>query len=210
MSQDPREPLDQLEIKPLTPDLMDAMGVVLRGSWGSTCWCMYPRWTDPQMREQTRGGERGPRRREAMTDLAGRNVAPGLMAFEGDQPVGWIAVAPRDELTRVARSRATPPVDDEPVWVIPCITVRRAHRGRGIASALIRAAVEFAGEHGATAVEAYPRAGGERTGDDNAFFGTEEMFSRAGFQVVRAPLEGRPRNWLPRSAMRISTENTRG
>ena len=210
MSQDPREPLDQLEIKPLTPDLMDAMGMVLRGSWGSTCWCMYPRWTDPQMREQARGGERGPRRREAMTELAGRNVAPGLMAFEGDQPVGWIAVAPRDELTRVARSRATPPVDDEPVWVIPCITVRRAHRGRGIASALIRAAVEFAGEHGATAVEAYPRAGGERTGDDNAFFGTEQMFSRAGFQVVRAPLEGRPRNWLPRPAMRISTENTRG
>ena len=95
------------------------------------------------MREEAGGGERGPRRREAMTELAGRSVAPGLMAFEGGQPVGWIAVAPRDELTRVNRSRATPPVDDEPVLVIPCVTVRRAHRGHGIAIALIRAAVEY-------------------------------------------------------------------
>ena len=55
------------------------------------------------MREEAGGGERGPRRRAAMTELAGRTVAPGLMAFDGDQPVGWIAIAPRDELTRVAR-----------------------------------------------------------------------------------------------------------
>ena len=210
MNQEPTSSLNGLEIKPLTPDLVDAMGAVLRGSWGSTCWCMYPRWTEAQMREEARGGERGPRRRAAMTELAGRNVAPGLLAFEEDQPVGWIAVAPRSELTRVARSRATPPVDDEPVWVIPCVTVRRAHRGRGIALALIEAAVAYAGQQGARTVEAYPRAGGERTGDDNAYFGTEAMFSRAGFRVVRGPLEGRPRNWLPRLAMRMATDKESG
>ena len=203
-------PTIELDIKPLTPELMDDMGAVLRGSWGSTCWCMYPRWTEPQMREEAKGGERGPRRKAAMTELAGRAVAPGLMAFEGDQPVGWIAIAPRDELTRVARSRATPPVDDEPVWVIPCVAVRRAHRGRGIALALIEAAVNYAGQQGASAVEAYPRAGGERTGDDNAFFGTEEMFSRVGFHVIRGPLEGRPRNWLPRLAVRFNIEALSG
>ncbi len=147
----------------------------------------------------------GPRRREAMTQLAGRCPAPGLLAFENDQPVGWIAVAPRTELTRIVRSRAMPPVDDEPVWVIPCITVRKAHRGRGIAVALIRGAVAYADDHGASTVEAYPRADGKRTGDDNAYFGTEPLFSRAGFRVVRQPLPDRPRNWLPRVAMRIST-----
>lgn len=199
--------MEKLEIKPLSPEMMDAMGAVLRGSWGSTCWCMYPRWTESQMRDEANGGERGPRRREAMTELAGRAVAPGLMAFEGDQPVGWIAIAPREELTRVARSRATLPVDDEPVWVIPCVTVHRKHRGRGIALALIEAAVSYAGQQGARAVEAYPRAGGERIGDDNAYFGTEEMFSRAGFSIIRGPLEGRPRNWLPRLAMRIAAEH---
>ena len=134
-----------LEIKPLTPELMDAMGAVLRGSWGATCWCMYPRLTEPLMRELRGDGPAGPRRREAMTELAGRNPAPGLLAFEDDMPVGWVAVAPRSEFTRIVRSRTTPPVDDEPVWVIPCITVRKAHRGRGIAVDLIRAAVAYAG-----------------------------------------------------------------
>ena len=201
-----QESLDRLEIKPLTPDLMDGMGLVLRGSWGSTCWCMYPRLTEREMRDLPGEGLAGPRRREAMTELAKRTPAPGLMALEDGQPVGWIAIAPRDEFTRVARSRATPHVDDERVWVIPCVTVRRAHRGRGIAIALIRASVEYAFQHGARAVEAYPRAGEERTGDDNAYFGTERMFSRAGFQVIRGPLEGRPRNWLPRLAMRIAVE----
>ncbi len=154
------------------------------------------------MREAAEGGARGPRRREEMTSLAGDTPAPGLLAYEDGKPVGWVAVAPRSELTRIVRSRTTPPVDKEAVWVIPCVTVRRGHRGRGIAVALIQAAAAYALGQGAPAVEAYPRADGERTGDDNVYFGTETMFSRAGFVKVREPLEDRPRNWLPRVVMR--------
>ena len=182
---------------------MDDFGKVLRGNFGAGCWCMYPRLTESQTRELPGEGSVSQRRRAAMTQLAGGQRAPGLLAYEGEEPVGWIAVAPREELTRIARSRAMPPVDDVPVWVIPCITVAKAHRGRGIAVALIEAAVAYAREQGAAAVEAYPRADGERTGDDNAYFGTEAMFRRAGFEVVRDPLPDRPRNWLPRPAMRI-------
>ena len=194
-----------IEFRPLTPELMDDLGLVLRGSWGSTCWCMYPRWTEAEMREAAGSGARGPRRREAMTGFAGRTPAPGLLAYEGGAPVGWVALAPRGDLSRIVRSRTTPPVDDVAVWVIPCITVRPSHRGRGIAVALIRAAVAYAGQEGAPAVEAYPRAGAERTGDDNAFFGTEPMFRQAGFEVVREPQKNRPRNWVPRVAMRMAT-----
>ena len=195
-----------LEFKPLKPENIGDLGTVLRGNFGAGCWCMFPRMTDAQMRELPGTGPLSPRRREAMTRLAGLERAPGLLAYEDGEPAGWIAVAPRSELTRIVRSRATPPVDDEPVWVIPCVTVRKTHRGRGIAIALIQAAVDYAGEHGAPAVEAYARQGGERTGDDNAYFGTEIMFRRAGFEVVREPLQDRPRNWLPRVAMRIATQ----
>jgi GNAT superfamily N-acetyltransferase len=139
-----------------------------------------------------------------MTKLARRETAPGLLAFQEDEPVGWIAIAPRRELARIAASRATPPVDEQDVWVIPCVTVRKSARGRGIAVALIRAAVAYAQEQGASIVEAYPRAGNEKTGDDNIYFGTETMFQRAGFQTVRQPLEKRPRTWSPRLAMRAS------
>ena len=201
----PRLALSTLEFRPLTPELMDDFGAVLRGNFGAGCWCMFPRLTESQTRELPGEGTVSPRRRVAMTRLAGREPAPGLLAYQDGEPVGWIAVAPRNELTRIVRSRATPPVDDAPVWVIPCVTVRKGYRGRGIAVALIRAAVAYAGEQGAPAVEAYPRAGEERTGDDNAYFGTEPMFRRAGFRVVRDPPPNRPRNWIDRVAMRAAT-----
>jgi GNAT superfamily N-acetyltransferase len=117
--------------------------------------------------------------------------------------VGWVAVAPRTELARIEASRATPRVDDVDVWVIPCVTVAKSARGRGIALALIKAAVAYAFDHGASAVEAYPRAGDERIKDDNAYFGTEPLFERAGFEVIARSPPTR-RNWIPRVTMRAS------
>ena len=195
-----------LTFSPLTPQLMAELHTVLRGSFGVSCWCMHPRLTNEQLHALPGGGSLSERRRVAMTSLAGRDCAPGLLAFEGAEPVGWIAVAPRSELARVEASRATPRVDELDVWVIPCITVRKKARRRGIAVALIRAAVTFAAEHGAAAVEAYPRAGAARTADDNVYFGIEPLFRRAGFQVVREPLANRPKNAIPRLAMRIATK----
>ena len=181
-----------LVIRPLRPGLMECMGAVLRGSWGSGCWCMFPRLASAANQLGSRG------RREAMMRLARQPRAPGLLAFDGEEPVGWIAIAPRTELKRVDASRATPRVDDVDVWVIPCITVRPSARGRGVAKVLIKAAVAYAKEQGAPAVEGYPRAGSRCTKDDNAYFGTEPLFRAAGFKVVAGPTTGR----LPRVTMR--------
>ncbi len=200
-----RRDVGELDFRPLTPDLMDDFGSILRGNFGAGCWCMFPRLTERQTLELPGEGSVSPRRKAAMTLLAGRERAPGLLAYEGGEPIGWVAIAPREELTRIARSRAMPPVDDVPVWVIPCVTVSKSHRGRGVAVSLIKAAVDYAGQQGAPAVEAYPRVDAVRTGDDNVYFGTETMFRRAGLEVVREPLPNRPRNWLPRPAMRITT-----
>lgn len=191
-----------LAFRPLTPRLMDDLAAVLRGGWGVGCWCLHPRLSDPELRALPGPGNEPERRRREMTRLARRRRAPGLLAFEGEEPVGWVAVAPRTELARIERSRATPRVDDVEVWVIPCVTVRKGARGRGIASMLIRAAAEYAFEHGAAAVEAYPRAGSQRVEAGSAFFGTEAMFRRAGFRVLRKPPEDLPRGWVPRVTMR--------
>ena len=192
-----------LVFKPLTPRLMDALGVCLRGSWGVGCWCMHPRLTAAAMRELPGSGPLSQRRRRAMTKLAARRRTPGLLAFEGGEVAGWVAIAPRTELRRIEASRATPRVDDADVWVIPCLTVRKKARGRGIALALIRAAVAYAARQGAPAVEAYPRAGSARTADDNAYIGTEPLFRRAGFRIVRQPPRNLPRNRVARVTMRL-------
>lgn len=194
---------DELTIRRLTPGRMDDLRHVQSGGWGSGCFCLYPRLTPAQERELPGPGDAAARRRRAMTALARRRRAPGLLAYLDGEAVGWVAIAPRRELGRVDASRATPPVDEVPVWVIPCVTVRKAARGRGVAVALIRAAVDHARAQGAPAVEAYPRAGSERVHDDFAYFGTERLFRRAGFRVVRRPLRTVPRNFTPRVTMRI-------
>jgi GNAT superfamily N-acetyltransferase len=191
----------ELKVVRLTPSRMDDMGKVLHGTWGSACWCMFPRLNAKLERELPGPGDDGARRKRAMSELAARKRAPGLMAYVGREPAGWIAIAPRPELVRIDRSRVTVRVDEVPVWVIPCITVRRQFRGRGVALALIAAAVEHAAKHGAPAVEAYPRASSERVHDDFAFIGTQPLFKKAGFKRVGAPLRT---TGAPRVTMRIA------
>jgi GNAT superfamily N-acetyltransferase len=192
----------KLTIRPLTPAHVDDLKTVTAGTWGASCWCLFPRYTAAQQRERglDKGGDTA--RRAEVARLARRRRAPGLIAYRGSEPVGWIAIGPRSDLSAVDRSRATPAVDELAVWVIPCITVRRGHRGQGIAVAMIRAAVEHAAKLGAPGVEAYPRAANKRLHDDLVFFGNEAMFRKAGFRQVRGVLADLPKTWTPRVTMR--------
>ena len=199
----------KLTVRPLTAARVDDVKTITRGTWGSTCWDLFPRYTAAQQRELgiTGGSPRTAesRRRAALAKLARRRKnSAGLVAYEGREPIGWISLGPRYDFSRVDNSRATPPVDDVAAWVIPCITVRRGHRGQGVAVAMIRAAVEYAGKRGAPAVEAHPRAAGKRVHDDFAFFGTEAMFRKAGFRKIRGVMPKLPKGWTPRVTMRAT------
>jgi GNAT superfamily N-acetyltransferase len=71
------------------------------------------------------------------------------------------------------------------VWSIVCFVVGRRHRGQGIATALLDAAVDYARAHGATLLEAYPvDTTGGRVSAATAYKGTVGMFERAGFAVA--------------------------
>jgi len=200
----------KITVRALTAARVDDVKTVTRGTWGSQCWDLHPRLTGSQQRElgialsATREVEA--RRRAILAKLARRRRnSAGLVAYIGSEPVGFVSLGPRSDFARVASSRATPPVDDVPAWVIPCITVRRGYRGRGIALAMIRAAVEYAGKRGAPAVEAYPRVASQRVHDDFAFIGTEAMFRKAGFRRARGVLKDLPKGWTPRVTMRATT-----
>lgn len=199
----------RLTIRPLTAARVDDVKTVTRGTWGSTCWDLFPRFTAAQQRELgTSGGKPGTaekKRREVLAKLARRRKnSAGLVAYEGQEPVGFVSLGPRSDFSRIASSKATPPVDDVEAWVIPCITVRRGHRGKGVAVAMLRAAVEYAGKRGAAAVEGYPRAERKRLHDDFAFIGTEAMFRKAGYRKVRGVLARLPKGWAPRVTMRAT------
>ena len=198
----------ELKIRPLSAARVDDVKTVTRGTWGATCWDLFPRYTGKQQREL--GITLGPgtveaRRRAALAKLARRRKnSAGLVAYEGKEPVGFLSLGPRTDFSRIANSKATPPVDEVDAWVVPCITVRRGYRGKGVAVALLRAALDYAGERGALAVEGYPRAETKRMHDDYAFIGTEAMFRKAGYRKVRGVLPRLPKGWAPRVTMRAS------
>jgi GNAT superfamily N-acetyltransferase len=150
-------------------------------------WRVSSREFDEQHGEGLRAG---------LEDLVRRGDSPGLVAYVDDEPVGWVALAPRVEYPRLNRSPKLRPVDDTPVWSITCFYIDRHHRRQGVAGALLEAAVSYARAHGAETVEAYPidtsasSSGSSRTSAD-LYAGTLPMFERAGFTEV-ARRAGRP------------------
>jgi GNAT superfamily N-acetyltransferase len=121
-----------------------------------------------------------------MAGLAEReDVAPGLLGHRDGRVVGWVSLGPREDYERLATSRILAPVDDEPVWSIVCFVVSRRARGQGVATRLLAAAIDYARDHGAAMLEAYPvDTTGGRVAPANAYHGTLPMFERAGFRVV--------------------------
>ena len=111
----------------------------------------------------------------------GRDVAPGVLAYAGDEVAGWAAVAPRSELP-FARSAKIPHVDDLPAWSAWCIRVCPGYRGRGISQVLLDGAVAYARSQGAPAIEGYPVDNqGKKVDLTMAFVGTRKLFEDAGF-----------------------------
>ena len=156
----------------------------------NVCWCLSYRIPSKQNLE-LRGTARGERVAELM-----REGPPGVLAYDGDEVVGWAAVHPRAD-TSFARNRRIPQIDDRDVWSLWCVRVRPGRRGEGISHDLVRGAAEFARSSGADVVEAYPvDNGGEKVDLTMAYVGTRALFERAGFSKVSdtdSVLNGFPR-----------------
>ena len=142
-------------------------------------------------REYEAGKGAGNKRR--LHRLVERGPAPGLLGYLGREPVAWIAIAPREEYTALARSRVLAPVDARPVWSIVCLFVRRDRRRQGLSEQLIEGAARWAKRRGAIVVEGYPTAPrGKRVADVFAWTGFARAFERAGFVEVARRSATRP------------------
>ena len=154
------------------------------------CWCMFYRRTGEPARPK--GMTKSEANRADLKALVESRNPPGLIAYEGKQPVGWVSLAPRGEFEKLKRSPVMKAVDDKPVWSIICFVVPSIHRRRGIAHALLRGAIAYARKRGAKLVEAYPVDKRGRCSDDSLWFGTKSMYDRAGFKEVARRKPARP------------------
>ena len=150
-----------------------------RGACGG-CWCMF--WKLPSKDFDTLLHEGN---RKAQRAIVRSGATPGLLAYSGHEPVGWIAVGPRCSYPRLARSRVLKPVDDEPVWSITCFFVDRCYRRRGITVSLLRAAICYVKGEGGRILEGYPLdSSGGKLPAVSAYMGLVSAFRKAGFKEV--------------------------
>jgi len=175
-----------ITIQPVTDRLDDLAD--LFGTNGTTrgCWCMFFLVTN---REFNSGW--GPPNRAAFEEFATAADTPaGLLAYSGGEPVGWCAAGPRSRYARALRStvlKGRSADEDDDVWLVPCFFVRRDARRSGVTRELLAAAVQLARQHGATAVEGFPLAHGDRHPSGEAYLGVEAVFESCGFTAVARP-----------------------
>jgi GNAT superfamily N-acetyltransferase len=186
-----REPVtaEQLTIVPANQAAWEDLRAVF-GTTGDTarCWCQRFRML-PKESWASEGPEELAARLRDQTACGNREAraTSGLVAYLDGEPVGWCAVAPRADHPRLLRDCRVPWLGrnqdkaDTTVWAVTCFVTRVGYRRRGVSRALARAAVGFARERGACAVEGYPDF------VDGGSVGTLAMFANAGFAEVSRP-----------------------
>ena len=185
-----------IEVRPATVFDDVATMVGPRRPDANVCWCLSYRIPSRQNQSLT-----GTARGDAVRELCGQDPPPGVLAYDGDEVVGWAAVHPRADTT-FATSRKIPHVDDLDVWSVWCIRVRPGHRGKGISHQLLKGAVDFARSYGAPAIEGYPVDNqGQNVDLTMAYVGTRKLFEEAGF--VKVSTTDSVINGFPRVLMRL-------
>ena len=169
-----------------------------RGS-AVTCWCtrfkvpsrawfleMGPEVKKDLLREWTACG---------VTDAAS---TAGLVGYLEEQPVAWCAVEPRSAYPHLPKQRLLwaqrgERADDDSVWAVTCFFTRVGHRRTGISGEMLNAAVGYARERGARAVEGYPMIThpGQDITWDELHVGSRSTFEDAGFEEVGHPTKRR-------------------
>lgn len=136
---------------------------------------------------------KGAKNRAAFSRIVGSGVEPGVLAYVGDEPIGWCAVGPRETYPLLENSRTLARVDDKPVWSVTCLFVAKPFRRKGISTQLLRAAAAHARRHGALLLEGYPVEPRQNTVPDPfVWTGLASAFGKAGFREVARRSATRP------------------
>jgi GNAT superfamily N-acetyltransferase len=178
-----------LTCKPLTPrrwsDFEQLFGP--RGACAG-CWCMFWKLPNKDFRELAYDGTK-----VAQKTIVDSGIVPGLLAYADHQAVGWIALEPRSEYPRLARSRVLKPVDEQQVWSITCFFTRRDFRGKGVSVELLKAAIEHVRKRHGKILEGYPvEPRSEKMPPVFVYTGLPSAYRQAGFKEVARNSETRP------------------
>ena len=169
--------MSAFRVEPFGPD-REGDFAALHADDAGAGWCRCVAWWVPTWEgwgDRTAADNAALRR-----DLCLRGEHDGLIAYDRGTPVGWCQLGPRDRLRKLVEELDLDP--DPSVWAVTCFLVAQSHRRRGVARALLAAAIDHARRAGASRLEGYPRAQADEP--DEMWTGARDLFLRAGFRVV--------------------------
>jgi GNAT superfamily N-acetyltransferase len=176
------------EIHPLSPERLadflaffDGEAFADNPKWGF-CYCQFAYVDHAVVEWKTRQREQN---RQAACQRIGAGTMQGFLAYRGGKAIGWCNAAPRTMLDAFADE---PDPDGATIGQITCFVVAKAHRGTGVAKALLQAACEGLRAQKLTIAEATanPNAATEAENHD----GPLGMYLAAGFAVHKTEDDG--------------------
>ena len=146
------------------------------------CWCMWFRRRSSEMAKA--------KARENKADIRALVEAgeePGLIAYVDGEPAGWVSLDRKANYPRLVHSTSLKRLDldhEGAVWSVVCFVVGKDYRRTGLSERLLKGAIDYAKDHGATTLEAYPVEPTEELKGDRGYHGVRLVFDRAGFAEV--------------------------
>lgn len=170
-----------ISLKPLENETWnDFVSLMETDTQCSECWCLNHR--------QARGCVTGLEAKEKMKSLTIAKNVHGLLGYQNNECVGWIAIDPMSDL--VGHDMQSTGKNKE--WAIHCMFVREGYRGKGISTELIQAAVQYAKSNGADLISAFPIPEENRNRfpvNEAEFSGRSSTFKKLGFKSVGTTTE---------------------
>ena len=152
------------------------------------CWCMS--WL---LTKKDFDANKGAGNKKKMKKLVDNNTKPGILAYFNDVPVGWCAVAPRENYIRMENSRVLQRIDDKPVWSVVCFFTHKDYRRQGLSVELLNAVKEFVKMNKGKIIEGYPvEPSSGKIVDVFAWTGLAPAFRKAGFKEIIRRSDTRP------------------
>ena len=177
----------------------DLVAIFGRADYPAHCQCQRFKLGQAGHSPHPRGAREEALRADTQCGDPAADATSGLVAYVGGEPAGWVAVEPRVNYPKLGKGGATAwkgreeDRTDPTVWSITCFAVAKKFRGERLTYPLCAAAVDYARERGARAVEGYPivtEPGVEITWGE-VFVGPLGAFEAAGFTEVNQPSKRR-------------------
>jgi GNAT superfamily N-acetyltransferase len=148
------------------------------GVWGG-CWCMWYHTKDKAASPELK--------RNAKECLVREGRAHASLVFDGKDCIGWCQFGSPQELPRIHNERAYLATNPTlPDWRITCFFSGKGYRGKGVASAALKGAIEQIKKLGGGRIEGYPEdIEGRRASPAFLFNGALSTFERHGFKRSR-------------------------